>query len=826
MKKLSLQSFIIGAFTIALIFGAAQLAAAATRTVTKSANSNDGVCDADCSLREAVAVAQAGDTIVFDHNLVGQTFVLGGTDLTITKHITIDGTLNDPNVVFLSGSSTSRHFWVTPTGELNLKNMILVQGNGSGTNLPGSGGSIGTENGGRLTLDRVALRGNQASSGGALYLFGTALHAITNTSITGNRGSFGSAVLIGGNSDVFMSNTTISHNNQININTGDWGALTSFSDNVVLRNCTITDNQGIRGGGIFAGGDPAGSFDLGNTIVAGNTATGMGQDMFYSGIVSSSGGNLIGNSDTIPAGVFNKTKDVVNVNALLAPLNSNVGGFPIDTHPLQAGSPAIGGGINSLAFNPATSTALANDARGTGFPRITGTSVDKGAFEDQTNGRSLIVTKKPNSNDNVCDLDCSLREAVAAAAADPGVETITFHPSVFGTLDLGGSEIVIENNNLNIVGYPSLSAETLIISGGDASRLFRITNSTVSMNGLTLANGNGVSSLNPGLGGAIFAELNSNLTLDRVIVRNNTADFFGALYLLSGTHRIINSTINNNSATYCIAVANVGATLNMANTTLTANFDTNGGTGAGALCNISAATANVRNSTIAFNRMAAGGTGAGIWSDSTLNLGNTIVSDNIAGTNPDINNASGTVNSLGGNLVEDANGLPFAALNAAGDQTGVNPLLTSLADNGGGVPTIALNPTSPAINTGINANAVDPFDNSVLATDARGSGFMRIVSIVDKGAFETLIPTAAGVSVSGKVFDGEGVAASKAKVYLTDSHGLTRIATTNNFGNFTFADVASGETYVVNVYAKKWQYDPRVVNVSEDITDLNFSPQQ
>lgn len=36
-----------------------------TLTVTKTADTNDGVCDADCSLREAVAAASAGDAINF-----------------------------------------------------------------------------------------------------------------------------------------------------------------------------------------------------------------------------------------------------------------------------------------------------------------------------------------------------------------------------------------------------------------------------------------------------------------------------------------------------------------------------------------------------------------------------------------------------------------------------------------------------------------------------------------------------------------------------------------------------------------------------------------
>ena len=54
---------------VALLTFAAAAANAATYTVTKTEDTNDGVCDADCSLREALAAANAdvaSDIIVFD----------------------------------------------------------------------------------------------------------------------------------------------------------------------------------------------------------------------------------------------------------------------------------------------------------------------------------------------------------------------------------------------------------------------------------------------------------------------------------------------------------------------------------------------------------------------------------------------------------------------------------------------------------------------------------------------------------------------------------------------------------------------------------------
>ena len=57
---------------------------AASLTVTKTADTNDGVCNSDCSLREAIATAGVGDTITFDSSLSGQTIYLATADMKST----------------------------------------------------------------------------------------------------------------------------------------------------------------------------------------------------------------------------------------------------------------------------------------------------------------------------------------------------------------------------------------------------------------------------------------------------------------------------------------------------------------------------------------------------------------------------------------------------------------------------------------------------------------------------------------------------------------------------------------------------------------------
>ncbi|MGI8640975.1 MAG: choice-of-anchor Q domain-containing protein, partial [Pyrinomonadaceae bacterium] len=781
----NLQTIIIGIFTI-LIIGAAT-ANAANWTVTKATNSNDNVCDADCSLREAVFKADSGDTVIFSPNLVGQTITLGGSHIVITKRITIDGFLNDPNVAFISGNNTSRHFFIQEGAGLILKNMTLVQGNGAafvGEPAVRAGGAILGAQFAPLSLDRVSIRGNKAIFGGAVYLNRGTYH-ITNSSFTGNSAESSPAIAIYSDATLYMSNTTVSGNFTYlgDGNTFGGGAVTIVGSNLIVRNSTIFNNSARRGGGITVGATSStNTIDIGNTIVAGNTATESGQDIFAITdlMITSRGGNLIQNLETVPDGIFNKPNDITGVNPLLGPLNF-YGGFPVQSHSLQAGSPARNGGINANAVDPLTNQPLLTDTRGAGFPRIADTTVDIGAFEDQSGNTSLIVTKNADTNDLVCDTDCSLREAVFTAGLNSGTDTITFAPNVFGTLALGGSEIEIKNQNVNIVGYPTLNAETLIVSGGNANRIFYLVNATVNISGMTLANGNA----GGGFGGAIRTENNSNLTLDKVIVRNNFADRGGAIFIgPSGTGHITNSTINNNSANVVLAIeVTNGSTLNMANTTVSTNFDANGGPGPGAVFVVG--TANIRNSTIAFNRTS-GGTGGGIFSIGTLNIGNSIVANNIAATSPDIHRSSGVITSVGGNLVQNTNGFPAGTFSQTNDVVGVDPLLAALADNGGNVTTHSLMPNSPAINTGINANAVDPFDNSILVTDARGTAGRISNVTVDKGAFEAFAPTAAAVSVSGRVTNGKrGVA--RARVYMTGQNGETQTTITNSFGYFRFS---------------------------------------
>ncbi len=99
---------------------------------------------------------------------------------------------------------------------------------------------------------------------------------------------------------------------------------------------------------------------------------------------------------------------------------------------------------------------------------------------------TLAVTKVEDTNDGVCNSDCSLREAIAAAT--PGQQIIFAAPFFDAprTIFLG-SELLV-NKNLAISGP---GAHRLTISAANRSRVFRVTGSRVTLAGMRISDGVG-----------------------------------------------------------------------------------------------------------------------------------------------------------------------------------------------------------------------------------------------------------------------------------------------------------------------------------------------
>ncbi|MES1239991.1 MAG: CSLREA domain-containing protein [Acidobacteriota bacterium] len=316
-------------------------AAADVFVVTKTADTLDGACDADCSLREAVAAANARpglDFIRIRPGTYGLTRVgppeganLSG-DLDVRDDLVILGAGADRTV--LDGSGIDRVLeGVLADADLEVRGVTVRNGRTDGpSSLQTSGGGIHAE--GALTLVGCHVTGNRSDSfgGGAEA---TVLIA-RDTTFSDNEAQVG-----GGISSFFavdLTNVTLSGNRALGMG---GGAFLPFYS-VDLDHVTITGNRAQEGGGIRSNFDVncpglcEVHFAMEASLIAGNTATEKGPDCWsLSAPAPGHIANLFGVADGCsPAG-----PDRAGVDPRLSPLGAH--GGPTPTHALLAGSPAI-----------------------------------------------------------------------------------------------------------------------------------------------------------------------------------------------------------------------------------------------------------------------------------------------------------------------------------------------------------------------------------------------------------------------------------------------------------------------------------------------------
>jgi serine protease AprX len=87
-------------------------------------------------------------------------------------------------------------------------------------------------------------------------------------------------------------------------------------------------------------------------------------------------------------------------------------------------------------------------------------------------------------------------------------------------------------------------------------------------------------------------------------------------------------------------------------------------------------------------------------------------------------------------------------------------------------------------------------------------------------------PSAARVTISGRVLTQDGSGVRGARVTITDMRGVSQTALTNAFGYYAFDSVLSGENYVMVAYAKRYTFSPRSVNVTDSLSGVDFEDGQ
>lgn len=437
--------------------GARSVGLAATLTVTKTADTDDGACDADCSLREALAAASTGDTIIFAPLFNSpQTITLLTSLPNLTRSVTINGP--GANLLTIQRNSTAPNFRIFTIGAgLNVALSGLTISGGR-TAAGESGGGISS--GSNLTLTGVAVVSNQSdSTGGGIALSGVS-STFTSCTISGNTSRlWGGGIHYSGNgSTLQISNSTIS-GNRLTSTAGGLGAGISNLGGVQgarlsIVNSTIVNNLNLApggggGGGVFNGTIADEQFavtTIRNSIIAYNKLPNINNSpRTFQTTLTSSGFNL---TDDNGSGLLNQPTDIINKPAFLVSLADN--GGPTPTHALLLNSPALDAGDSS---------GFVTDQRGLPRPvdlpgRNAGDGADIGAVEAQTvpplPGLVIndVAASEGNNGTTNFTFEVSLTLAVAQtvtvqfATADGTATAGSDYNSASGTLTFAPGEAV------------------------------------------------------------------------------------------------------------------------------------------------------------------------------------------------------------------------------------------------------------------------------------------------------------------------------------------------------------------------------------------------
>jgi hypothetical protein len=692
-------------------------------------------------------------------------------------------------------------------GTLNLTNCTIVNNSTIGRRLAGGGVANRGPAGTVLNLINCTIAGNTSDDGGGVYSDrpgNTAINTIiaNNTASSGPDvfGAFNGGVAFGHNF-VGRANGSTGFTNGVN---GNQSGSIAVPLNPLLG--TLADNGGLTLTMSLQPGSPA--IDKGRAAVT-SDQRGVTRPMDNTAIPPATGGN-----------------------------NSDIGAFEVDV------------------CGTGTTVSNTNDS-GSGSLRC--------AIDSATSGDTIDFSL-PTPATIILLTELLVNKSVTINGPGAGLLTVNGNNSV-RVFNIAAGNYHVTFANLTISGGRVIGSLTALERGAGVLNQSR---GTVSLN-TTVVSGNTVSNSTPqgdSVNGAGISHVGGGtLNLFATTVSGNLADgnFFAALgggiYADSGTVAIRSSTLSGNNATssgdfgngggfYCTGtcsatVVNSTFSGNVAlgttslgagfyadssgtKTVVNCTFTLNGGSvgtrlGSGIYHNSPSAVFNVKNSIIAAN----------IGLSGRQDVSGAFVSDgfNFIGANGGAGSATGFIDGLNGDQVGPA-GSPR------------NPLLGPLADNGGPTLTHRLMPNSQAIDRGGAADLsriVPVFQSKIKGSRQRPSGSVntdqrgvtRPIDFPltpnamggdgsDIGSYEIQAPTAAHVSISGRVITSDGRGLRNAFVHLMDAAGNVRSARTSSFGYFTIEDVEVGQAYVLTLSSKRYFMQPRIINLSDELADLEL----
>ena len=313
---------------------------------------------------------QLMDAVVRDCHVASTSTVKGGGVLVVGALIATNSSIVDNDLYSALGNAIGGGVFADGA-------VVLDHSTISGNVVTSTSGNVtasgGVDIGGVLTMMYSTVSDNRVSGlpstpgliGGIRARHGA---TITQSTIAGNfaDGSTGGLWLYGSASTPnWIIESTISGNAA-----GDRiGGLEVFGPTSILNSTIVFNTETAHfGGGVYIY-DGLIHNEIESTIIAANTSAGGSTQNI--GLGHPGGGvtganNLIGPSPSVTLPI-----DTIGGDPKLLPLHDN--GGPTKTHALRPGSPAVDAGN--------VSSGVTTDQRGTGFPRVIGSSTDIGSFE-------------------------------------------------------------------------------------------------------------------------------------------------------------------------------------------------------------------------------------------------------------------------------------------------------------------------------------------------------------------------------------------------------------------------------------------------------------
>jgi len=271
-------------------------------------------------------------------------------------------------------------------GSPTLANLVII---GNFVNNDGFGGGMANLNNSSPTLTNVTFTGNKAGSGGGMHNQNSSNPTLINVTFSGNEASnnFGGGMLnidsspaltnvtfsgneanSGGGMSNFYSSPALTNVSFSGNKAQFAGGMSNFDSSPTLFNVAFSSNEAESGGGMY--NDNNSSPALTNVTFSGNEATRFGDGIVNNYSSSPTLNNVIlwGNASEIGDQIYNLPGSNPNINYSLIQggcasiADANCGSGNIDADPmfvdaangnlrLQAGSPAIDGGNNSVVFS-------------------------------------------------------------------------------------------------------------------------------------------------------------------------------------------------------------------------------------------------------------------------------------------------------------------------------------------------------------------------------------------------------------------------------------------------------------------------------------------